>query len=63
MDRQLKLEDVKEALAKDLLAVDCKISLFLSAARSPKKNFLLLPFPIFYQLNNEVKDFDKLVGC
>lgn len=44
----------------DLLAADLKLSLFISAAKCYKKDFLVNPFPTFY-INNQTKDFDKLV--
>ncbi|KAG5680376.1 hypothetical protein PVAND_009885 [Polypedilum vanderplanki] len=58
--REEKLQEIKSCIENDLLASDLKISLFTSAAKSFKKNFLLNPFPSAY-LKDDIKDFDRLI--
>lgn len=64
--RESKLTDIKNILQKDLIGTDLKLSLFISAAQSYKKNFLLIPFPeekYTVENNGEInKDFDLLVS-
>ncbi|XP_070498633.1 protein mono-ADP-ribosyltransferase PARP16-like [Chironomus tepperi] len=59
LSRDEKLQDIKNFIQKDLLAADLKLSLFISAAKCYKKDFLVNPFPAFY-IKNHIKDFDKL---
>lgn len=62
--RDEKLDDIKNCIQNDVLASDLKISLFVAAAKSYKRNFFLNPFPSFYieAENSELKNFDKLVS-
>jgi len=60
LSRDEKLKDIKNFIQKDLIAADLKLSLFISAAKCYKKDFLVNPFPAFY-IKNDIKDFDKLV--
>lgn len=55
-----KLEEIKQLLTKDILAMDIKLSIFTSAALSFKQDSLLTPFPKFHLVDG-VKDFEKLV--
>lgn len=59
--REKKLIEIKEILQRDLSGSDLKLSLFISAAQSYKKNFLCSPFPPTY-CDGEEKDFDRLVS-
>lgn len=61
LNRDDKVLEIKEILQNDLTATDLKLSLFISAAQCYKQDFLLNPFPIFY-LNEEIKDFEKLLS-
>jgi poly [ADP-ribose] polymerase 16 len=61
LNREEVLEKIKEVLEKDLTAADLKLSLFISAAISYKKDFLLNPFPNNLYVEQEEKNFDKLV--
>ena len=60
LSRESKLQDIKNFIQNDLLASDLKLSLFISASKCYKKDFLVNPFPAFY-IKNDIKDFDKLV--
>ena len=59
--RDRKLSEIKSIIQKDLSGADLKLSLFVSAAQSFKKNFLLNPFPSSY-VEDENKNFDRLVS-
>ncbi|CAO1407330.1 unnamed protein product [Diamesa serratosioi] len=57
-----KLESVVQLLQNDLQACDLKCSIFVSAAKSFKRDFLMVPFPSSYLGTTNVKDFDKLIN-
>ena len=57
-----KLELIVQLLQNDLQACDLKCSIFISAALSFKRDFLMVPFPLSYLGTTNIKDFDKLVS-
>jgi poly[ADP-ribose] polymerase 16 len=59
--REQKLFEIKEIIQRDINGSDLKLSLFISAAQSFKKNFLATPFPSNY-VDGENKDFERLVS-
>nr|XP_020667814.1 mono [ADP-ribose] polymerase PARP16 [Pogona vitticeps]XP_020667815.1 mono [ADP-ribose] polymerase PARP16 [Pogona vitticeps] len=52
---------VREAIRKDLLAADLKLSFFVSALQSYKRDSVLRPFPGLYS-TEESKDFEALLA-
>ncbi|XP_072837732.2 protein mono-ADP-ribosyltransferase PARP16 [Pogona vitticeps] len=54
-------EQVREAIQKDLLAADLKLSFFVSALQSYKRDSVLRPFPALYS-TEESKDFEALLA-
>ena len=61
MSVEEKLELIVQLLQSDLPACDLKCSIFISAAKSFKRDFLMVPFPSSYLGTTNIKDFDKLV--
>jgi hypothetical protein len=58
----IKLEEIKQLLNDDIKGADLKLSIFISAANSFKRDSLLSPFPKSYQNGSGgIKDFDLLV--
>lgn len=55
-----KLEKIKDLIKENQLSADFKISIFISAAISFKRDSLLSPFPKSYLIEG-IKDFEKLV--
>lgn len=60
-DQTEKLETIKKKLETDIVACDAKLSIFISAAVSFKRDFLIIPFPHSY-ISDGIKDFDQLVS-
>lgn len=59
---QFKVNELCDALSKDLSACDCLLSLFWSALSSYRHDTVLRPYPNQFILTNGDKDIDGLVS-
>ncbi|XP_019855808.1 PREDICTED: mono [ADP-ribose] polymerase PARP16-like [Amphimedon queenslandica] len=57
---QLKVNELREALSKDMAGCDCLLSLFWSALSSYRHDTVLRPYPNQFILSNGDKDIDGL---